>query len=197
MPKTKIATLAVILLVVTACSVAKIVSVFRQAKFTEIAFETVIREQKLVNSMSYALQVEYNLSPVEADCYAMIYRKHSGVRWTLLAATTYVESHFDPTLTSHAGAQGLMQLMKPTREGLCAAHGIANNNTTPWRDVVNLDLGCDYLTSLIVKYRDTLGVAAYNVGPANLDTFKTSQQAFIDLVFSHERRLAIIFKGVQ
>lgn len=178
-------------------------SIFKERKehtSTRMSLNAIAKEESTISYMSEALQVEYEISPIEADCYARIYRKwaRSSVKeWTIFAAITRIESRFDPTLTSSAGAGGLMQLMRPTRDWLCASRGIVSNNTTAWRDVLNLDLGCELVTKYMKEYGDTLGIALYNVGPANRDTFKVSQKAFTDSVFKYSHKLAIIYRGIQ
>lgn len=89
---------------------------------------------------------------------------------SLLAAIVFVESGFDRSSESPAGALGLMQLM-PETAGWAAARmkrpELADGLT---RAVPNLTLGAWYYRYLLDKYEDErLALAAYNGGERNLD----------------------------
>lgn len=81
-----------------------------------------------------------------------------GVSSTLLAAVARQESGFDPRATSPAGAQGLMQLMPATADGL----GVKN----PFDPAQAVDGAARLLSSLLDRFGSTeLALAAYNAGP--------------------------------
>ena len=81
-----------------------------------------------------------------------------GVSPTLLAAVARQESGFDPTATSPAGAQGLMQLMPATAQGL----GVTN----PFDPAQSVDGAARLLSGLLDRFGSTpLALAAYNAGP--------------------------------
>jgi soluble lytic murein transglycosylase-like protein len=81
----------------------------------------------------------------------------------LLASVIRAESGGNPHAVSHAGAQGLMQLMPKTAADL----GV-NNSFAPGE---NINGGTAYLDVLLKKYHDNLALAlaAYNAGPAAVD----------------------------
>ena len=83
----------------------------------------------------------------------------------LLAALVEVESNFQPTVVSRAGAIGLAQLMPETAEWL-GAEDVTNPET-------NLDTGARYLSWLLEEYEGdlSLALAAYNAGPGTVRKF--------------------------
>ncbi|MDO9498346.1 MAG: transglycosylase SLT domain-containing protein [Nocardioides sp.] len=81
-----------------------------------------------------------------------------GVDASLLAAVARQESGYDPTAVSPAGAQGLMQLMPGTAQGL----GVTNS----FDPTQAVDGAARLLRDLLDRFGTTpLALAAYNAGP--------------------------------
>ncbi|HEY6095073.1 MAG TPA: transglycosylase SLT domain-containing protein [Gallionellaceae bacterium] len=81
-----------------------------------------------------------------------------GLESALLHAVISVESRYDPTVVSRAGAVGLMQLMP----GTATRYGVTNS----FDAVQNLQGGAQYLRDLLHMFNNnmSLALAAYNAG---------------------------------
>jgi soluble lytic murein transglycosylase len=97
----------------------------------------------------------------------------------LIAAVIYAETKFDPR-PSPAGAQGLMQILPATAYFIAHLSGgsrfTASDLATP---SINVAYGSFYLRYLIDHYGgdQTLAVAAYNAGLANVDSWVARAKA--------------------
>jgi soluble lytic murein transglycosylase-like protein len=116
------------------------------------------------NSASSQPQLQH-LSP--ADLHEMLANagETHHIDVDLLASVVKAESGGNAHAVSHAGAQGLMQLMPQT-----AAELGVNDSFQPDQNVRG---GSAYLDTLLTRYGDNLALAlaAYNAGPAAVDKY--------------------------
>jgi soluble lytic murein transglycosylase len=91
--------------------------------------------------------------------------------WTMVHAIARQESEFDDYRISHAGAQGLMQLMPGTAREQAGKIGVAYMSASLMQDSqYNLRLGNSYFQRMYNNYGSyPLAVAAYNAGPGNVN----------------------------
>ena len=125
------------------------------------------------------------------------YAQASGLDAALVKAVIAVESAFNPAAVSAKGALGLMQVIPETGEryGLAAdkRHSVQQKLLDP---ETNLRIGTTYLRDLMALFANdiTLVLAAYNVGPGNVedlhgtpddgsdDTLSIPNQSYVDAV---------------
>lgn len=106
----------------------------------------------------------YRIKPISAENegkYSELIKTAAAkydVPEALIKRVIQVESNFNPSVVSSAGATGLMQLM------------YGSNRTDP---ATNIDLGTKQLAGYIKKYDGDLklALAAYNAGPGNVSKY--------------------------
>ncbi|MEE9727916.1 lytic transglycosylase domain-containing protein [Listeria seeligeri] len=106
----------------------------------------------------------YQIKPISAENegkYSELIKTAAAkydVPEALIKRVIQVESNFNPSVVSSAGATGLMQLM------------YGSNRTDP---ATNIDLGTKQLAGYIKKYDGELklALAAYNAGPGNVSKY--------------------------
>jgi soluble lytic murein transglycosylase-like protein len=117
-----------------------------------------------------------------AELFTQAGQQH-GISPKLLAAVASVESSFNPNAVSPAGAQGLMQFMPETAEGM---------GVDPWDPASAIDGSARLLTGLQQRFGNIeAALAAYNVGSGtvarNDGRVPASAQGYVDKVLSRFR----------
>ena len=105
------------------------------------------------------------------DLIIMHAGRAQGVDPRLIHAVIWQESKYKPSAASHAGAQGLMQLMPAAAERF----GCEDRNDAE----SNVKAGTKYLRVLLKRFDGnvTLALAAYNAGEGNVDRWIAAAQA--------------------
>ncbi len=107
--------------------------------------------------------------------YVNKYAEQYGVEENLIYALIKAESNFNPNAVSHQNAKGLMQLMQSTAENLAKKSKINLNNDNILEPDINIQLGTQYISTLLNKYECVeVALAAYNAGSGNVDKWINS-----------------------
>ena len=115
-------------------------------------------------------QITRTIYKKEYSEYVTKYAEQYGVEENLIYALIKAESNFNPDAVSHQNAKGLMQLMQSTAEDLAKKSKINLNNENILEPEVNIQLGTQYIASLLNKYDCVeVALAAYNAGSGNVD----------------------------
>nr|ANC57868.1 Soluble lytic murein transglycosylase precursor [Colwellia sp. C1] len=104
----------------------------------------------------------------------------------LALAIAKVESDFNPSALSHAGAKGVMQIMPATAEGV---FGISSDRLFDAK--INIELGISFIKKLLARYdqRTDVALSHYNGGSAVQNksgglTVIPATQKYVDKVLS-------------
>jgi hypothetical protein len=107
----------------------------------------------------------------------------------LVLAVIEVESGYDPSAVSHAGALGLMQLLPGTMRREAA--GLGMDGSDPQDPIANVRAGVRYLRRCLDSYPDRdVALMAYNAGPNRLYAWIQAGTVPLEVVGYAKRVLA-------
>ena len=110
----------------------------------------------------------------------------------LLAALVRVESSFNPSAVSPAGAVGLAQVMPHTADWIGEKLGVKGKLEDP---MDNLRMGAAYLRYLLEKFKDLKkALKAYNVGPYALSSKDESAERYASKVLLAYRVYRLLYR---
>jgi len=140
-----------------------------------------------------AALLAWPVQPAAAQDQAQIQRmvveeaERAGLSPSLALAVARVESNFQPNAKSWAGARGVMQIMPATAKGV---YNVPADEL--WNPRLNIQLGVDFLKSLIERYdgRWDIALSHYNGGSAvgaapNLRVIPATRQYVADVLRWH------------
>ncbi|MDT5261608.1 MAG: hypothetical protein QOC61_612 [Acidobacteriota bacterium] len=149
-----------------------ILAIFVISNFTDSSFTRVLAPVSAKTAEAVVSIEEYIPADVPTsgdrnlDLIIMHVGEREGVDPRLLHAVIWQESKYKNEAVSHAGAQGLMQLMPATaRRFNCADLNDAESN---------VEAGTKYLRFLLKRFDGdvTLALAGYNAGEGNVDKYE-------------------------
>ena len=116
--------------------------------------------------------------------YLDIIQENAGdLDTSLILAVIMVESSFRSGAQSHAGAQGLMQLMPATAEEMASHLGLTDFSPEDvWSPEINIALGTFYLNRLMNLHNGNieLALASYNAGQGNVRKWLSDPDISLD-----------------
>lgn len=125
----------------------------------------------LLMQSSFVKKVMY---PIEYEDEVRVSSQAFGVDPYLIMAIIRVESSFDPEVSSHKGAYGLMQLMPDTAKWMVdAGHFEPQFLERLEEPAVNIHMGSWYIGQLLRQFEGNpvAAIAAYNAGPGRVETW--------------------------
>ena len=157
--------------------------------------ETDSTRKKAINKIIGIIN-RYNRTLSDSSKYAIASEiqkmsvKYSNLDINLICATITHESarSWQPEVVSHAGALGLMQIMPYTGKLLIKHEGIkwTSSREVLFNPIINIRIGCRYLSMLIELYSVDGGLAAYNGGPRRAKKWIASGRNY-DVLFEETR----------
>ena len=116
-----------------------------------------------------------------------------GVSERILRAVMRAESGGVPSVTSSAGAMGLMQLMPETWATMRDRYRLGSY---PYAPADNIMAGAAFLRELIDRYGAPDFLAAYNAGPARLDDHRLRGRALPNETRRYVEQLAPVVRAL-
>ena len=123
--------------------------------------------------------------PLEYKDEVLEYSKKYNLDPYLVFAVINAESGFDKHATSSKNAKGLMQITESTAKEVNEITNSVDslNEENIYNEDINIELGCQYLASLISRYNGNyyLAICSYNAGIGNVYKWISQGQISQDL----------------
>ena len=143
-----------------------IISVFLFSHVTGFLFSRVLAPEAAASQHTFHIPADIPTSgDAELDRIIFEAGQKQGVDPRFIHAVTWQESKYQQKALSHAGAQGLMQLMPATAKRFGCEH--------PDDPVENINAGTKYLGWLLKRFSGNveLALAGYNAGEGAVDKY--------------------------
>ena len=142
-----------------------LISLFLFSNLTGILFSRALAPDAVASTNRFQIPADIPTSGDEKlDRIIFEVGENQGVDPRLLHAVIWQESKYDPHARSHAGAEGLMQLIPATAKRFGCAH--------PDDPEENITAGTKYLSWLLKRFSGNveLALAGYNAGEGSVDS---------------------------
>ena len=143
-----------------------LISLFLFSNLTGILFSRVMAPDVVASAEAFQIPADIPTSGDE-DLDRIIFQvgENQGVDPRFIHAVIWQESKYEAHARSHAGAQGLMQLMPATAKRFGCEH--------PDDPVENITAGTKYLSWLLKRFSGNveLALAGYNAGEGSVDKY--------------------------
>ena len=143
-----------------------LISLFLFSNLTGLLFSRVLAPDVVASTDRFHIPADIPTSG-DADLDRMIFEvaENQGVDPRFIHAVIWQESKYDTHAKSHAGAQGLMQLMPATAKRFGCEH--------PDNPEENITAGTKYLSWLLKRFSGNveLALAGYNAGEGSVDKY--------------------------
>lgn len=124
------------------------------------------------NVMGIKTKIMKKIYPKYYSAEVNKYATEYNIDENLIFAIIKAESNFDSNAQSRKNAKGLMQLMYETATDVAKTLNIEINEESLLDPDININLGTNYLSILIDKYKNIeVALSAYNAGSGNVDNW--------------------------
>ena len=144
-----------------------LISLFLFSNLTGLLFSRVMAPDVVASTDRFQIPADIPTSGDEnLDRIIFEVGENQGVDPRLLHAVIWQESKYDPHAKSHAGAEGLMQLIPATAKRFGCEH--------PEDPEENITAGTKYLSWLLKRFSGNveLALAGYNAGEGSVDKYE-------------------------
>jgi soluble lytic murein transglycosylase len=127
------------------------------------------RHEQKIKMMKQTMLICYNISEWEADYYSRIFynfSKQYDLPWEVYPAIIQIESKYHTDLLSEKRAKGVMQILETTGKTIADKIGIKYvNDRSLWNELLNVPIGCTYLSDMMKEQGVENGIKCYLGGP--------------------------------